>query len=647
MHTPDTRPADAQPGNNGPAGRDAREVRAADADAPDARPADMHGRAVHAGASRAIRPGARLNLVLGALLVIGLAWASAGDRLVSSIAYAVERGRIQASAQELAELQNGIPELSAVARAFKLVARVARPGVVHIRVSGGEAPALSERQIEEFLRRHLGQVVPEPGDEEGGDQERNPETQRNRQRRERGDSDEPAPQSRRGRRPNRAPAPDSDGNRTPDANRAPAPDSDGNSDANRGRDDSDDDADRLQERREQLEQLLRHMRPLPAAGSGIIFDAEGYILTNSHVVSGRTEIRVILYDDREFPAKLIGTDPKTDLAVVKIDAPDLHPLAFGDSDAVEVGDWVLAVGSPFGLTQTVTHGIVSATGRTRVPGIDIEYQNFLQTDAAINPGNSGGPLLNIRGEIVGVNTAIATHGDGVNAGIAFTIPSNRAAGIARQLKASGVVIRGWLGISFSPSIPEDVEIFGLPGPGGVFVERVLAGSPAADAGVQVEDVITHIDAVDVADTEQFRGIIADMGPDESARLRLIRDGRAVELSVRLGRQPDDMRSAGRADAADARLVRQLSLWGRTYRPRSFATRYEEAARGVLVRRVDSPGLAGQLSPGELIVGCQGEPVRCVRELQHTLADVAAGARIKLEILEPTGDRRIVLFEPTP
>lgn len=554
----------------------------------------------------------RLTVVLWTVAALAVLWTGFGDRVLTHLAYAMERGRIQASSAELAELQADLPEVYAVSRAFKLVSKVARPGVVHIRVSGGDAGAMAEEDIQEYLREHLQDVLPldEPNDTVSPDGPAQP--QRHQARPEPEDSNDVRPQ-------------------TPS-------------------DEADTLRDKQKDLRQQIERWLRRLPPPPGSGSGIIFDPEGYILTNNHVVAGRSAFRVILSDDREYDAKLIGTDPKSDLAVVKIDAPDLHPLAFGDSDKLEVGDWVLAVGSPFDLRQTVTHGIVSAKGRTRVAGVRIDYQDFIQTDAAVNPGNSGGPLLNLRGEVVGVNTAIATHGDGVNAGIAFTIPSRMAVKVAHQLKTSGVVTRGWLGVSFTELQDDDVELFGLSARVGVFVESVLIDSPAERAGLQVEDVLTAINGVPIEGSEQLREVVADLTPGDTARLRVVRDRREITADVQLGEQPQNLAGASVSRSAEARAVARLGLLLRTYRPgvlRQGRLPHPATERGVLVWGLDPHGTeTPDLARFELIVGCNDKPVRSVRELNDVLKDVPPGERVRLEILEPSGDRRIVPIKPS-
>ena len=510
-------------------------------------------------------------------VVAALVWVWSG--LLSGISaerlLAAERGRDQPASEDLAQLQAQLPDVQSISRAFKLVAKIARPGVVHIRVSGGERGAMSEDEIEEYLRERL----------------------KDRPNEEQSDPNDPESGKKR------------------------------------------------EDLREQMRRWLQRMQPPPGAGSGIILDTAGHILTNNHVVAGRNDITVILHDEREFPAKVVGTDPKTDLAVVKIDAPDLHPLKLGNSDEMEVGDWVIAVGSPFGLQHTVTHGIVSAVGRADIMGVGIDYQNFIQTDAAINPGNSGGPLLNLRGEVVGVNTAIATHGDGVNAGIAFAIPSNMALRVAEQLKTNGSVTRGYLGIVPLAVEKTDVEIFGLPSAGGILVGDVVRKSPADHAGLQVDDVVVSINEVEIAGREQFRRLVADLRPDERVRLRVIRDGRETPLTVRIGVQPEDLRRTAAVSTQLGRAIARLGLRVRTLRV-GMLPAFDEHARGVVVvERDEESKNAPDVTPRELVVGCNEYPVKTVHDLEEALTHLSKSHEIVLKIQEPTGDMKLVRIKP--
>jgi len=274
----------------------------------------------------------------------------------------------------------------------------------------------------------------------------------------------------------------------------------------------------------------RNSIPAPeqrGVGSGFIMSRDGYIVTNNHVVEDATQIKVKLANGKEYNAKVVGRDPKTDLALVKIDgASDLHALPMGNSDDLKVGSWVLAVGSPFGLEQTVTAGIVSAKGRVIGSG---PYDNFIQTDASINPGNSGGPLINIKGEVVGINTAILAQGKGIG----FAIPINMAKDIAPQLQEKGHVTRGWLGVSIQEMTPELAKSFGLTDNKGVLVAQVMPGSPAQKAGIEQGDVITQFDGKTVAESKDLPQMVASTPVGKSVSVKLMRDGKALDREVKI------------------------------------------------------------------------------------------------------------------
>lgn len=272
-------------------------------------------------------------------------------------------------------------------------------------------------------------------------------------------------------------------------------------------------------------------------GSGVIVDKDGYILTNNHVIRGADEIKVKLSDKREFKGKVIGTDPKTDLAVIKIDSNNLPAIKLGDSDKLKVGETVIAIGNPFGLNQTVTSGIVSATGRANV-GI-AEYEDFIQTDAAINPGNSGGALVNVRGELVGINTAIFSMSGGYQ-GIGFAIPSNMAKVVMDSLIKKGKVVRGWLGVSIQPVTPELAKQFGLKDNKGALVGDVVEDSPAEKAGIQHGDVIIEFDGKEVTDPSSLRNSVAGTSPGKKVSLKILRDGKVQKVDVTIAELPVDM-----------------------------------------------------------------------------------------------------------
>src|SRR5438034_6053613 len=270
-----------------------------------------------------------------------------------------------------------------------------------------------------------------------------------------------------------------------------------------------------------------------ASGSGVIVDAKGYVLTNNHVIENAQDITVRLSDGRKFTAKLVGRDPKTDLAVLKVDAPALLPVAeLGDSDQLRVGQWAIAIGNPFGLDRTVTVGIGSATARNRV-GV-ATYENFIQTDASINPGNSGGPLLNLDGKVIGINTAIVAAGQGIG----FSIPINQAKEVMRQLIASGLVVRGWLGIAIQDVTDELAGTFGVKE--GVLVAEVMKGGPAEGAGVRRGDVIVEVGKKPVADPAALFRMLAQLKPGDRVLVFVQRPssgGRAEYLVMERSRQP--------------------------------------------------------------------------------------------------------------
>ena len=280
----------------------------------------------------------------------------------------------------------------------------------------------------------------------------------------------------------------------------------------------------------------RNMR-IPSSGSGFIIDTDGHILTNNHVVRDASDITVTLNDHRKFKAKVVGTDPATDVAVIKIDgAGDLPVVPLGDSDEIRIGDWAIAIGNALGeLDGTLTVGVISAKGRTNlaIAGGAPSYQNFIQTDASINFGNSGGPLLNIRGEAIGINTAINPSGEGIG----FAIPINLAHNISRQLIASGKVTRGYLGILPQELTPELADSWGLKGTHGVLVGSVSSNTPASSAGFQVKDVITEFDGKPVDDVQKFRLLVADTPVHKQVRVHVLRDGHGKDLTVNLAERP--------------------------------------------------------------------------------------------------------------
>jgi serine protease Do len=273
-------------------------------------------------------------------------------------------------------------------------------------------------------------------------------------------------------------------------------------------------------------------REVKGLGSGMIIDAQGHILTNHHVAGGAKQIDVLLSDGHRYPARLVGTDPKTDLAVIQIAAKEALPyVTFGDSDKVEVGEWVVAIGHPQGLDQSVTQGIISAKHRRGItdPG---SYQDFLQTDAAINPGNSGGPLLNLQGEVIGVNAAIATESGGFE-GIGFTIPSNMAIFVSKALIAHGKVERGWMGVSMQDLTPELAKTARIESLKGAVIAEVVKGGPADKAGLKKDDVVVGYQGKEVPDSSTFRNDVATTPVGSEARVTILREGKKEELIVKI------------------------------------------------------------------------------------------------------------------
>jgi serine protease Do/serine protease DegQ len=272
----------------------------------------------------------------------------------------------------------------------------------------------------------------------------------------------------------------------------------------------------------------------PGLGSGVIIDKRGLVLTNFHVVKGADEILIRLSDKREYRGQILGTDPKTDLAVVKFQ-PDheITVASLGNSDALRVGEWAIAIGNPFGLDQTVTVGVISATGRSDV-GI-ATYENFIQTDASINPGNSGGPLVNLKGQVIGVNTAIVAAGQGIG----FAIPINMVKRVVDQLVDKGKVVRGWLGVALQPLSPDLAQSLGLAGTNGAVVGSTITGSPAAQAGLQQGDVIVTYDNTLVDDYRHVQRLVAETRVGKSVTLQIVRKKQKMDLAVTIAEVPDE------------------------------------------------------------------------------------------------------------
>ncbi len=276
-----------------------------------------------------------------------------------------------------------------------------------------------------------------------------------------------------------------------------------------------------------------------SGGSGVLVSSDGYIITNYHVVEKVDEIKVTLFDKENYKGKIVGSDPKTDISIIKISAKDLPAVQWGDSDDLQVGEFVLAFGNPFGFSHTVTMGIVSAVGRENV-GI-ADYENFIQTDAAINPGNSGGPLVNIRGELVGINAAIFSKTGGYQ-GIGFAVPSNMAKLVMNQLIKDGKVIRGWLGVTIQNVTPELAGEFGLEKAGGALVSDIMRGGPAEKAGIKRGDIILEVNGKKIREVQTLRNMVAQSKIGSTIKLKAIRDGKPIVLKAKVTELPKDMAS---------------------------------------------------------------------------------------------------------
>ena len=355
-----------------------------------------------------------------------------------------------------------------------------------------------------------------------------------------------------------------------------------------------------------------------ALGSGVIVSPEGYILTNNHVVDGATDIRVTLSDKREFQGHVVGTDPKTDIAVLRIDAKNLAPITIGDSSNVQVGDVALAIGDPFGVGQTVTKGIISATGRGNL-GIE-DYEDFLQTDAPINPGNSGGALINDRGELVGINTAILSHGSGGSQGIGFAIPSDLARQVMNEILKNGRVTRAYLGIYPQDVTPAMARAFGEKQAEGIVVGDVTPGSPAHAAGIQRGDIILDVNGKPVASSNQLRMSISMMQPGTDVSLKFLRNGDLRDATVKLAEMPADNAKAssngneGGSKALsgvdvsnlDADTAQQLGIPSTT--------------KGVVVTNIDAASQMANsgLQKGDVIQEVNHQPVNNVSEFESAV-----------------------------
>ncbi len=387
--------------------------------------------------------------------------------------------------------------------------------------------------------------------------------------------------------------------------------------------------------RQPRQQPRQHRRQ--GAGSGFIIASDGFILTNNHVVEGADKITVRLSDKREFQGKIIGTDPQSDVAIIKIDGNNLPVLPLGNSDQLEVGEWVIAIGSPFELNQTVTVGVVSAKGRNRM-GIN-DYENFIQTDAAINPGNSGGPLLNIHGEAVGMNTAIFSRSGGYM-GIGFAIPINMAKGIKEQLLTAGKVTRGWLGVSIQDVNEDLAKSFGLDKAKGILIAEVMNDSPAAKGGLLPGDVLIAMDNLPLADVADLRNKIAMTPPKTKIILDIVREGKKKKISLNIGEKPDTPQVSRTTDSPLDKMG--LSLQDLTS---ELADQFGYSkSQGVLIADVtpDSPAGRVGLQAGQLIEEVNKVRVHNINELKKALKKAKNPNQVLLRIRSGDFSQYVVL-----
>jgi serine protease Do len=376
--------------------------------------------------------------------------------------------------------------------------------------------------------------------------------------------------------------------------------------------------------------------PRQGLGSGFVIDANGLVLTNNHVIENADKITVRLPDRKEYGAEVVGRDPRTDIAVIRITEKELNlPVApLGDSNKLQVGEWVIAMGSPFGLDNTITAGIVSAKGRWIGAGA---YDNFIQTDASINPGNSGGPLINMRGEIVGINTAIFSRTGG-NLGIGFAIPINTAKDIVPQLVNKGKVTRGWLGVSIQRITPELAESLGLKEQRGALVAGVESGSPADQAGIKSGDVIVEYDGEKIDDSTKLPMLVARTEVGKPVKVSVVREKRQVPITVKIGELKDEQL------VAEAPQTGKLGLTVQNLTPQMAERMGLKEARGVVITAVErqSPAAEAGLRPGDIVLEANRKAINNADDIKKIIDSVKAGENLLFLIRRGESNMFLVL-----
>ena len=362
----------------------------------------------------------------------------------------------------------------------------------------------------------------------------------------------------------------------------------------------------------------------PSLGSGFIFDKAGFVVTNNHVVEDADQIKVKLKDEREFDAKIVGRDPNTDIALIKIESGENLPIAvLGDSDELKVGQWVMAIGSPFGLEHTVTAGIVSAKGRVIGSG---PYDDFIQTDASINPGNSGGPLLNMKGEVVGINTAIIASGQGIG----FAIPINLAKDIIVALKNEGEVTRGWLGVAIQDLSSDMAEYYGIKDKKGVVVAEVFEGDPADKAGIKPKDIILEVNGEKIETSRELTSMIAKIPVGDRAKIKILRNGKEKTVKVKIAKRSEERLAARRRPGSQAE---EFGIRVSELTPEITQRFNIDETSGVIVSHVESgsKGANADVRVGDIIKEINRRPIENVGDYQAILGKIASGESVNLFI----------------